>query len=381
MLSFLRALMPNFELVSTTRFLSLKWKAVLVFSLVLIIINASLAGLAYMGLQRQFAQQREQVYLAHKKQIQGLMENSYQRMEKLADIAPLLYGGNDGGVSLLSRIRSIFNQQGNLLQMVWGVEIASLYSADNQPLMPTASQMGTDQASAWVRVANEMEQPVTGLECEDRCIQYVAVPLLADNERAGVLLLGRSLADVVVAFHKVSGDDMGVITANDSRARDTRQWLSEWDVRVAALTNARRNLSILQSVAENYSLESVAAHYAWYRQGDKKYEIRLIPINDTGGKSSSQLVVISDITKALANIQIATRRSLLGGLIGLLVSEFFLLLLLGIPMARLQRVVLSLPHLAEHAFETARASLGRSVRYCWWRDEIDVLNNTAMTLS
>src|SRR5699024_4881229 len=122
-LSSARALMANSELAtSSPHFLSLKWKAVLVFSLVLVIINASLAGFAYIGLQRQFAQQREQVYLAHKKQLQGLMESSYQRMEQIADIAPLLYGGNDEGISLLSHIRSIFNRQGNLLQMVWGVE-------------------------------------------------------------------------------------------------------------------------------------------------------------------------------------------------------------------------------------------------------------------
>jgi diguanylate cyclase (GGDEF)-like protein/PAS domain S-box-containing protein len=71
----------------------------------------------------------------------------------------------------------------------------------------------------------------------------------------------------------------------------------------------------------------------------------------------------------------------LGGLIGLMVSESLLLFLLGIPMARLQRVALSLPYLAEHAFETARASLGYSAQHSWWRDEIDVLNNTAITLS
>ncbi|ADE16462.1 PAS sensor diguanylate cyclase/phosphodiesterase [Nitrosococcus halophilus Nc 4] len=62
--------MSDPEQAPTPHFLSLKWKAVLVFSLVLVTINASLAGLAYLGLQRQFALQREQVYLDHIEKIQ-----------------------------------------------------------------------------------------------------------------------------------------------------------------------------------------------------------------------------------------------------------------------------------------------------------------------
>ncbi|MGR6034242.1 MAG: EAL domain-containing protein [Candidatus Nitrosoglobus sp.] len=376
--------MSDSEQVSTLRFLSLKWKAALVFSLVLVTINASLAGLAYIGLQHQFTQQREQIYLAHQKQIRGLIENSYQRMEQLADIVPLLYGGNDEDASLLNRIQFIFNRHGNLLQMVWGVEVASLYSADNELLISWERRIDTNQVSAWVYAANKTEQPVTGLDCKSKCIQYVAVPLLANDERAGVLLLGRSLADVVVTFHEISGDDIGVITTNElypGSGVELYQSLPEWDVRVAALTNVKRNLLILQSVAKNYSLAAIDTQHVRQHYGDREYEIRLVSIDDAGGESPPQLVVISDVTDALTDIRIATRQSLLGGFIGLVVSESLLLLLLGIPMVRLRRVALSLPYLAEHAFETARASLGHLSRQPWWRDEIDVLNNTAITLS
>jgi diguanylate cyclase (GGDEF)-like protein/PAS domain S-box-containing protein len=377
--------MSDSEQAVTSRFLSLKWKAALVFSLVLVTINASLAGLAYVGLQRQFIQQREQVYLAHKRQIQGLIENSYQRMEQLADIVPLLYGGNNKDNSLLGRIQSIFSQQGNILQMVWGVEVAGLYSADNKLLISWEHQIDTSSVSAWVYAANKMEQPVTGLNCKNKCIQYVAVPLLENNERAGVLLLGRSLADVVVTFSEISGDDIGVIVANELDPKSTvglHQWLPKWSVRVTAMTNAERNLLVLRSVAEGHSLAAIAAQHIWHHHEGRDYEIRLLSINSSGEEEGlPRLIVISDVTSALTDIRIATRRSLLGGLIGLVVSESLLLLLLGIPMARLQRVALSLPYLAEHAFEAARASLGYLVRHRWWRDEIDVLNNTAITLS
>lgn len=366
------------------RFLSLKWKAVLVFSLVLITINASLAGLAYLGLQRQFVLQREQVYVDNIQKIQGLIKNSYQRMEQLADIVPLLRGGNGADESLVSQIRSIFNRHGHLLQMVWGVETANFYSSENELLVSWEQQTDPHQVSQWVYAANKTEQPVTGLACEDRCMQYVAVPLLAKNERAGVLLLGRSLADVVLAFRQISGEDIGIITASQLYPRsivEPSRLLPEWGMRVTALTHAERNLLVLRSVSESYSLAAVAHQQVRHHHAGREYEVRLIPLHKASGQKQAQLVVVSDVSGALADIRAATRQSLLGGLIGLVVSELLLLLLLWKPMARLQRVALSLPYLAEHAFEKVRARLDHPGRHFWGRDEIDVLNNTATTLS
>ncbi|KFI23890.1 diguanylate phosphodiesterase [Nitrosococcus oceani] len=378
-------LMRDPEQTPASRFLSLKWKAVLVFSLVLVTINISLAGLAYLGLQRQFAQQREQIYLGHIKKIRGLIKTSYQRMEQLADIVPLLRGDRADENSVAGKIDSIFERHGHLLQIVWGVEIASFYSSENKLLVSWGRQVGTDRILEWVRAANERERPITGLDCGERCLQYVAVPLLANDERAGVLLLGRSLAEVVLSFRQISGDDIGIMTAvklPSENATELRRLMPEWGMRIAALTNAERNLLVLRSLSEGHSLAEVASQHVWYHYGAREYEVRLIPINKAGVENrEAQLVVISDVTRALADIRVATRQSLLGGLVGLVVSETLLLLLLWKPMARLQRVVLSLPYLAEHAFEKVRARLSHSVQPAWGRDEIDVLNDTAVTLS
>lgn len=377
--------MPDPEQTLAPRFLSLKWKAVLVFSLVLVTINASLAGLAYLGLQRQFAQQREQIYLGHIKKIKGLIKNSYQRMEQLADIVPFLGRDKADENSLVEKINSIFERHWHLLQMVWGIEIAGFYSSENELLLSWGRQISTDRVLEWVHTANKREQPITGLDCVERCLQYVAVPLLANNESAGVLLLGRSLAEVVLSFRQISGDDIGIMTAvqlPSENAAEPRQLMPEWGTRMAALTNADRNLLVLRSLSEGHSLEEVASRHAWHHYAGREYEIRLIPISKVNVENrEARLVVISDVTRALADIRVATRQSLLGGLIGLVVSEILLLLLLWKPMARLQRVVLSLPYLAEHAFEKVRARLSHPVQFAWGRDEIDVLNNTAMTLS
>lgn len=377
--------MPNSGQIPTPRFLSLKWKAVLVLSSVLITINVSLAGLAYLGLQHQFTQQREQIYQAHVQKIQGLTESSYQRMEQFADIIPLLRGGNNSSDSLVERIQSILNRHWRLLQMIWGVETIRFYSADNQLLVFWKQQGDADRALQWAEAANKMEQPVTALSCKVRCMQYVAVPLLAGRERAGVLLLGRSLADIVLTFRQISGDDIGVMIAEALYSGDgakSRRLLPRWNTRITALTNAERNLLILRSISEDYSLEAIAHQPVLHHYAGREYEVRLMPLKVSMGEDdTARLVVISDVTRALSNIQAATRKILLAGLVGLIASEALLLLLLWTPMAHLQRAALSLPFLAEHAFEKVRADLSHSTPSWGGRDEIDVLNSTAITLS
>lgn len=378
--------MPNSGQTPAPRFLSLKWKAVLMLSSVLVTINASLAGLAYLGLQHQFTQQREHIYQSHVQKIQGLTENSYQRMERFADIIPLLRGGNNNSASLVERIQSILNRHWRLLQMIWGVEVVHFYSADNQLLVSWKQQEeDAGRASQWAEAANKTEQPVTALSCKVRCMQYVAVPLLAGRERGGVLLLGRSLADIVLTFRQISGDDIGVMVAEALHSGDgakSRRLLPRWSTRITALTNAERNLLILRSISESYSLEAMAHQPVLHHYAGRKYEVRLMPLKaSTGEGDTARLVVISDVTRALSDIQAATRKILLAGLVGLMTSEALLLLLLWTPMARLQRAALSLPFLAEHAFEKVRTDLSYPTPSWRGRDEIDVLNSTAITLS
>ncbi|BAW81087.1 PAS/PAC sensor(s)-containing diguanylate cyclase/phosphodiesterase [Candidatus Nitrosoglobus terrae] len=375
--------MQDTEQAPLLRFLSLKWKAALVFSLILIAIIVSLGGMAYVSLLHQFTVQREQAYLDYQRQIQGIMEHSYSHMEKLADIMPLIYEKGSEDNSLLGRIQAISIQHKNLLQTSWGLKIVGLYSTNNELLGTWEPQMDTSQVSEWVYAANETEQPVTGLDCKNTCIQYIAVPLL-DEDDGGVLLLSCSLADIATTFHKISGSDISIIADDEiSPENEAKSYplLPEWGVRVEVFTHVNRNLRLLQAVARHHALATIDTQSVWQSYRGREYEIQLMAIKTGSDEGLLRLAIISDLTDKLAAIQVEAQKIFLGGFIGLVISEALLLILLEIAIVRLRRVAVSLPYLADHNFEATRENLESPARQPWWQDEISVLDNATFTLS
>jgi diguanylate cyclase (GGDEF)-like protein/PAS domain S-box-containing protein len=113
----------------------------------------------------------------------------------------------------------------------------------------------------------------------------------------------------------------------------------------------------------------------------KQYEIILLPVRRFAKKTQTYMILIDDITQPLDEIGSATRENILIGVSGLIVSELLLLALLWTPMTRLRRTADTLPLLGQGAFERARSAIRKRVRGHWIRDEIDILDTTAIGLS
>lgn len=91
--------------------------------------------------------------------------------------------------------------------------------------------------------------------------------------------------------------------------------------------------------------------------------------------------MVADISDAMSKIRTALRRNLVLGVIGLVLSELLLLTILWAPMSRLRRAAANLPWLAEGAFGKIRAAVSQSGLTHLFRDEVDVLNETAVAVS
>jgi len=70
-------------------YLSLRWKALIVLSLVLMLVNASLAFLAYRQAAEQFKQQQIEVRDRQVRQLYALLDDGYRQMSRLAQIRPV----------------------------------------------------------------------------------------------------------------------------------------------------------------------------------------------------------------------------------------------------------------------------------------------------
>ncbi len=382
------ALEKNYKVhgVKERKFRSLLWKISLGSSLILLAVVMLFSFVSYLSLMSNFDNQRSTDYRRYTHEIDNLIKNTAQSLYRLAEIIPFLDGmkkalqSSDG-----ETISKVFDQHWALMQFHNGVEFAHFYSSTNQLTASwenlEASIDDEDLLLDWVRQVNYTEQPMSPLLCRENCMQYIIAPLLTDGKKAGVVVLGISLADVLLAFKRIFGADIGLLVNREdqsSHGNDPDALL--WDFQISALTNREQNASILKLTSQLYPEILTLNDGVQVSWSDQFQQVKLLPLNsvETG---RAHLVVLTDVTTAVKNIHDSIWKIALIGLLGLIISEILLFLIFTRLLARLKDVAYALPLLANGQFEHFRLSLASADRLHHVRDEIDTLSEAAVTLS
>jgi diguanylate cyclase (GGDEF)-like protein len=381
-------------------FFSLKWKALLLTSLVLVAVTVTISLRNYTSLRAQFERHSHQARAGYVRDLEALVNQSLTQMRHLGGLIASLAGMREPLLEVDAvGIEQALSEQLPALGGNWGVDALGFY--DNSSRLLTRWEVGQswDRTSwparfnhrilAWIARANATRDPVRAISCTPHCTQFVAVPMFIAGQKAGVVLVGSQLTAVVNRFYELSENDIGVILTGETALHDVEEaWvLASWDAVVAVVTEppvpgvARaQTLDILREVAASSSLESVmgkprkVAGHGWH-------EISLSPLPGYFGAGSAYVAVIADITENLYQIRQATQETVLVGLVGWLLAELLLLGILWAPMSRLRLTADNLLLLARRQFDLMRTAIWRQSRSHLFRDEIDILDSKAIELA
>ena len=350
---------------SKQRFISLKWKVVLLFSLILLIINVGIAGMGYREQRKLFNTYQLQIRDQQARQVKALLEKSFYKLEQIAQMIPALSTAAMPAqdIPLADKLRNFFVHGASTLDLEWGLEEASYYSTDNERLFSwQIKPHENDSFINLVSAVNASELPLNMLYCGLRCSQFVAVPLLDKGRKAGVLLVGRSLADLVIEFTELAKADVAVISKPKSfnRLSGNSRYLMRWQRYIAAASNLNHLMPLLEDFTSRTNLKSLIENDFTGSFQQNYYTMSLVPASSDTGVISADFLILSDITSVVTQIRAATIKSVLIGLVGFIVSEFLLLLILRRPLKRLLLISDSLPLLAKNAdfrFLRSRPSL------------------------
>lgn len=364
-------------------FLSLKWKALLLSSIALIAMTGALVSINHIELHNQFDQRRSELQNQYARQVQGLLDQSDQRLKQWSTIiASLLDIQAAFEQSREVRMIAEIERLAPILGLDMGVQSILLVSATGQHLTVHGLDENSDERVALLEATRRVmtsETPTSLIDCVDTCLQYSIAPILSTG---GALVVGVSLADVILDFQRVSGTDLGLIVRqpqpNTHEGAD--RWLPKWDARVVALGNARVNMEILRVAAKN-TLTDPVRESVYVEHNRREYEIRLLPLTGFSEGEESYLVIVADISDAMAKIRVALQRNITLGAFGLALSELMLLGILWAPMSRLRHAADKLPWLATGAFAKVREGMSEIRLTKFIRDEVDVLNDTSIALS
>ncbi|AHE97201.1 bifunctional diguanylate cyclase/phosphodiesterase [Thioalkalivibrio paradoxus] len=369
-------------------FLSLKWRALLLTSLVLLGLAAMYTLLSHANLNLQFEQHREVIHERQARESKLAMASSQEHLQQLGSLLPSLSGM---GPALQRRDRSAvaasFDPQWPVIQLEVGVDEVLIFSSEAEQLGAWGEPLGNPERGAappitdWIREALDQQTPRHALWCENRCRQYAVVPLLVDGMLGGAVVLSRSLAEVALNAQRISGSDIGLLIDRAQPDPDLvpDRHLEPWSGNVAILTGELHTRPVLHAASSLWTLETLVHSPRQLDWQDQHYELTALPLEVTPGSRAGHLLLISDITEQMHAIRQDTRTALAVALSGWLAAELLLLGILWGPMDRLRRLSEQLPLLARGEFQAVRRAVGQPRKQL--ADEIDLIDVVTLDLS
>ncbi len=381
---------PDHSAVRHPRFLSLTWRTIIFTSIVLTGIAAALTGISYYGLEQQHKEKWDTAYHQYLLQFDGLIDEAIKQEQQIgstitafAGIQKALAEGDD------SALRAAFDHHWPTLQIDFGLEEARFFDPSGRQLgkWPEGHEGLPDgQARNWVWQVMQQDRPLSVVDCSRSCLHYTLLPVLAEGKNAGFLLIGKSLADVLLGFRRGSATDVGLFVTQSSSSEEASTTLAslssaDWRSRLLAVTNPNHSLPLLARMASTVPKGQPIPTNAEVTQAGKHYAFRLFSLDGTVDIGHAAIVFITDISQDLASIRAETTRILLAGSAGLLTAELLLFLLLWSPMSRLRRNASALPLLADNAFAEARKVIRPPAPGRLWDDESDIMAQASLSLA
>ncbi|NCC27765.1 MAG: EAL domain-containing protein [Gammaproteobacteria bacterium] len=357
--------------------LSLRWKALIAMTLALVLVNASLALISKHQLAGQFELQQGAVRDQQARQLRAIVEERSQEMSKLASLVPLLGGSMAETARPEEPIEEALLTNGAMLDLEWDIRSVHWILTDGTTAIVWPDDAQDIPEALRIDLMRNPEGDIAALLCSPECRQYKATPLLRDGAFAGNLVLGRSLADALLAFHALTGAEVAITWSDDERSSDVLNPSSPDYLRFPAVTYPDDTLPVLRAAAPALTSGGTAQEPLLLPHGSGWFEIFRIPSLARG----IDALVVNDVTTQREAIRAATTGSILLGILGLILSGTSLLLIIRGPLYRLRDLATVLPLLAENRYADLRSQLPRRSSSVTMRDEIDLMTDTVRGLT
>lgn len=370
------------------RFFSLKWKAFVYTSLLLILVFAVFTLTSgYFSHQRLLDLGRERTQ-RNVEQVDALLQRIADRSQSLARTFVSVQGVAD---ALQRRDRAALAASA---QPYWS-EISADFALRSAVVFTPE-----DEALLWhgdPRIPPELlekfhqdGQPRWMLACFDLCEIYVVTPLdftragsdgdSSEGKARGMLVLSGSLQALVSRFQGLNRSRMAISVRRNAPGEILENSLDEWGSVIVSQLDQERDLPLLQAMARTHSRADVF-NAVVLEADNKRFEFVLRPLRGAVFPRQGELVFVTDVTAEHVQYQ-AVRRSLtLFAVVGLVFAELILLSTLWSPLNRLRSIAGVLPQLATDSLSQVRRQLASFDRDQHYSDESDILTDAALRLS
>jgi len=345
-------------------FFSLKWKYALIISSVMLLLYFIMSWGVYYKAKSDFEKQVHKQQLEYINVLQDLISHSNQIIEQLIDSLAQIKLAKDS----VRNTKSFIALNSSDLQLTWGLDTIRFYPANKskQPQWGTALPA---LRTLYQSVINK-ESPQHFIFCQQKCVLYVAMPILIQGKLEGIVSIGKSISETLITFARITQADIGVLAKN----------------KIPAMTHAEQNRPLITHfLAQNDLLKNNMNHsesqFTQIFTNNQHYYLSFSAIKLN---KNAYFIIINNIEKQYQELLLKRNNIIFSGLLGLLITLVILFYLLEKSLKRIKYFSSALPFLSaksSNRFHKTRAILANIKHSKYAYDELDQLSLTSIKLT
>jgi len=371
-------------------YISLKWKAVVFLSLVLIAITASWT---WQLIDKQLTAFNTELRQSHETRTELLNELINDSFIKLSQFSQLISGKQAIANSLdqpnSSELKSSLDQDWLSYNINLDLDYLAVFNNRLELLAKEHSPVTHGDPSFEEKLLEALNEnknspePQYFIYCNTSCLLVVLEPFINKNGKEGTIILAQNMSDIVRIFYQFSKTGLGILISTTEPDTQTIQhrYLEQWQTFAWAISDFNKIFPVLKDYTKEHEIKETHS-YQLHKDSIAKrsYLIKGISIaNYTTLGNKAYFISVDDKTIEDHLVKSSIQRSIITGLIGLVISEFIMLLLIHSAMKRLINISDALHLLPKQRF-TAAINLV-DVRTTVFKDELSTLEKSVVFVS
>lgn len=360
---------------------SLRWKLAILFGGVFLVLQSIFAFISYMNAQDNFENDRKNIHASQINIAQTLTKDSFLVLEQFAELVSVMNDPSLATTKKETNTLSSLDENWSRWQLIWAIENIAFFDKQGKRVKSWGKELVDSDAN--VKNVLKNEAPLHQVFCSDNCYQQAIIPMMGKPDVTGVFSVIRSFSDVIIKYRDAANSDIGVLIADNSNEEKVNDSSGKrWGYKLSGMTKPEKNLPIFDFISQRYAIEEFFNTSKRIEFENRIFEVRLLPIQQTGGSNKPPFFFfVDDITADIGHLNGDLKRIWLYSILGILISLLLILLTLHISLRRITRLSKALPLLSKGDFDQFRKQIVVKDNASLGYDELDKLGYTALNLT
>lgn len=365
-------------------FISLKWKAGVFLSLVLIALTSAWSWQSISKSQNSFDKNLAEKHIYYQELLNEVISDNYLKLSQFSQLM------TEKKVVSEALNNKASNENDTPFLREWasyninlGLDYLAVFNHEKEVLAETKSDQLNSNLSQFRNVIIKqylhkatMGEPQSYIYCDDACLLVMVEPMVNAQGKSGIIVLAQNMADIVRSFHSFSKASLGIFIKNkkpDLPITNDRH-INQWNSTAWAVSQFKTMFPVFKNYSES-GLVNDNVNFELFFEEDNKYFIKKITgiESDVAGQEVS-FITLSDETESYNQMRFSIISGVITSILVLFIAEVILFLLINRLMRKLINISDALLLLPKQLFNNAEQKVNSGKSYI--RDELTTLENS-----